>query len=103
MEKQAKIERLYYLDWLRDFAVMLLIPFHTGMIFVIWDFHIKNSVTSTGLTIVNAFIDNWRGSGQKRAVFDNLNSAEVFFTLFGHLRPTPQFVVLPRKKIFLTS
>jgi glucan biosynthesis protein C len=52
-------ERLYYLDWLRVFAVLLLIPYHTGMIFVNVDFHIKNNVTSTGLTIVNGFIDNW--------------------------------------------
>ena len=48
-----------YLDWLRVLAVMLLVPFHTGMIFVVWDFHIKNAERSTGLTILNAFIDNW--------------------------------------------
>lgn len=59
MQKELKNERLYYLDWLRVFAVLLLVPFHTGMIFVHWVFHIKNDVTSTGLTIVNAFIDNW--------------------------------------------
>jgi len=59
MQSQLKNERLYYLDWLRVFAVMLLIPYHTGMIFMNWDFHIKNNVTSTGLTIINIFIDNW--------------------------------------------
>jgi hypothetical protein len=52
-------ERQPYLDWLRFLAVMLLVPFHTGMIFVVWDFHIKNDETSIGLTILNAFIDNW--------------------------------------------
>ena len=41
------------------FAVLLLIPYHTGMIFTDWDFHIKNNVTSTGITIINGFIDNW--------------------------------------------
>jgi peptidoglycan/LPS O-acetylase OafA/YrhL len=59
MQNQLKKERLYYLDWLRVFAVMLLIPYHTGMIFVESDFHIKNKITSKGITVINAFIDNW--------------------------------------------
>jgi uncharacterized membrane protein len=59
MPSQLKDERLYYLDWLRVFAVMLLIPYHTGAIFANFDFHIKNNVTSTGLTIIDIFIDNW--------------------------------------------
>lgn len=41
------------------FAVILLIPYHTGAIFANFDFHIKNNVTSTGLTIIDVFIDNW--------------------------------------------
>lgn len=41
------------------FAVILLIPYHTGAIFANYDFHIKNNVTSTGLTIIDVFIDNW--------------------------------------------
>ncbi len=76
MEKQAKKERLYYLDWLRVFAVVLLIPFHTGMIFVTWDFHIKNNVTSVGLTIINAFIDNWH-----IPLFFLLAGASTYFAL----------------------
>ncbi len=76
MEKQAKKERLYYLDWLRVFAVLLLIPFHAGMIFVHSGFHIKNSVTSTGLTIINAFIDNWH-----MPLFFLLAGASTFFAL----------------------
>ncbi|MFA7420450.1 MAG: acyltransferase family protein [Melioribacteraceae bacterium] len=39
-------ERLYELDWLRVIAFFLLIFFHTGMFFVPWDFHFKNSQTS---------------------------------------------------------
>lgn len=76
MQNQLKNERLYYLDWLRVFAVMLLIPFHTGMIFVNWDFHIKNDVTSTGLTIINAFIDNWH-----MPLFFLLAGASTWFAL----------------------
>jgi fucose 4-O-acetylase-like acetyltransferase len=59
MSTQAGNDRLYYLDGLRVFAVLLLIPSHTGMIFVHWDFPIENNVTSDGLTILNAFIANW--------------------------------------------
>jgi len=59
MEKTPSQARRHELDWLRVLAVLLLVPFHTGMIFVEWDFHIKNPETSTGLTILNAFIDNW--------------------------------------------
>jgi glucan biosynthesis protein C len=76
MDSQLKDERLYYLDWLRVFAVMLLIPYHTGMIFVNWDFHIKNNVRSTGLTIINAFIDNWH-----MPLFFLLAGASTWFAL----------------------
>lgn len=76
MDNQLKNERLFYLDWLRVFAVILLIPFHTGMIFVHWDFHIKNSTTSTGITIINAFIDNWH-----MPLFFLLSGASTLFAL----------------------
>lgn len=38
--------RHHYMDWLRSLAILLLILFHTGMVFVPWDFHIKNPQTS---------------------------------------------------------
>ena len=76
MKKQPKKERLYYLDLLRVFAVLLLIPFHTSMIFVHSGFHIKNSVTSTGLTIISAFIDNWH-----MPLFFLLAGASTYFAL----------------------
>lgn len=69
-------DRIYYLDWLRVIAVLLLIPFHTGMIFSDWDFHIKNKVTSTDLTIINAFIDNWH-----MPLFFLLSGASTWFAL----------------------
>lgn len=58
------------------FAVLLLIPYHTGMIFMNWDFHIKNDVTSTGLTIINVFIDNWH-----MPLFFLLAGASTWFAL----------------------
>jgi glucan biosynthesis protein C len=33
-----------FLDWLRAIAILLLLFFHTGMIFVGWGWHIENSV-----------------------------------------------------------
>ncbi len=76
MQKPLNNERLYYLDWLRVFAVMLLVPYHTGMIFVHSDFHIKNNVTSMGITIINAFIDNWH-----MPLFFLLAGASTWFAL----------------------
>lgn len=39
-------ERYHEIDWLRVLAFYALIFFHTGMFFVPWDFHFKNSQTS---------------------------------------------------------
>jgi hypothetical protein len=40
-------DRRHDLDWLRLIAIVILLFFHTGMIFNKWGFHIKNSETST--------------------------------------------------------
>jgi peptidoglycan/LPS O-acetylase OafA/YrhL len=37
---------LDHLDGLRIFAVLLIVPFHTGMIFVHWQWHVKKEATS---------------------------------------------------------
>ena len=55
-----KPARRYDLDWLRVLAFMLLILYHTGMIFVSWDFHIKNAETSKGLEYLMLFVNQWR-------------------------------------------
>jgi len=85
MQKQLKNERLYYLDWLRVFAVLLLIPYHTGAIFANFDFHIKNNVTSTGITIIEGFIDNWH-----MPLFFFLAGASTWFAL--NKRPTLAYI-----------
>ena len=54
------MNRQYYIDWLRAFAVLLLVPFHTAMIFVYWDFHIKNPELSGALTDFNSFLHMWQ-------------------------------------------
>lgn len=54
-------ERRHDLDWLRVIAILLLLYFHTGMIFVAeWGWHIKNAETSSLLLELNFFLSRWR-------------------------------------------
>jgi hypothetical protein len=53
-------ERRYDLDWLRVSAFYILILYHVGMIFVPWDFHIKNSQTAEWFETWMAFLSQWR-------------------------------------------
>ncbi|MEW6508786.1 MAG: acyltransferase family protein [Bacteroidota bacterium] len=57
MEKK---ERCYDIDWLRVIAFYLLIFFHVGMIFVPWDFHIKNNSTAEWFETWMSFLNQWR-------------------------------------------
>ena len=41
--------RYDFLDWLRVIAIFILLFFHTGMLFVGWDFHIQNDEVIQGL------------------------------------------------------
>lgn len=52
--------RLHSLDWLRVLAFALLIPYHTGMLFVGWDFHLMNEQTLTALQRPMIFSHHWR-------------------------------------------
>ena len=38
--------RRYDLDWLRVIAILLLLFYHTGLVFNTWEWHIKNNETS---------------------------------------------------------
>jgi glucan biosynthesis protein C len=50
---ETKSPRIYYIDWLRVLAVLLLVPFHTGRIFDIWEpFYAKSAEVSTSLTYI---------------------------------------------------
>lgn len=53
-------ERRYDLDWLRVGAFSLLIVYHTGMLFVSWDWHIKDPARSEFLEYLMIFINQWR-------------------------------------------
>ncbi|WP_027003535.1 acyltransferase family protein [Hugenholtzia roseola] len=52
--------RQHQFDWLRVLAFLLLIPYHTGMIFVVWKFHIKNDETSHFLEFFMLLLNRWR-------------------------------------------
>ena len=53
-------QRLYSLDWIRFFAVMMLVPFHTGMIYAFYGWHIKSDTLSLPISIFNEFITIWQ-------------------------------------------
>jgi peptidoglycan/LPS O-acetylase OafA/YrhL len=57
---QTLSQRLYALDWLRVGAFLLLVPYHTGMFFVTWDFHFKNPETSHAIEFPMLFLNSWR-------------------------------------------
>ena len=58
--ENIKPQRKHYLDWLRVIAFYILIVYHIGMIFVPWDFHIKNDVTIEWFETWMAFFSQWR-------------------------------------------
>lgn len=52
--------RLYYVDWLRVLAVLLLFPFHTWRVFNAGDpFYVKAPYQSAAINSVITFIDLW--------------------------------------------
>jgi glucan biosynthesis protein C len=59
---KPKIARVYYIDWLRVIAVLLLILFHSARVFDIWDpFYAKNATTSSFLSYsVITFLNQWQ-------------------------------------------
>ena len=69
-------ERQYFIDWLRVTAVALLVPFHTGMMFNFWGFHIKNNTSSFIIHLQNAFLNTWH-----MPLFFFLSGASVWYAL----------------------
>lgn len=53
-------ERRYDLDWLRFIAIIILLFFHTGMLFNPWAWHIKNSETSESFRYWMIWLHFWR-------------------------------------------
>jgi len=57
---QVSAGRRYDLDWLRFIAIMILLFFHTGMLFNPWGWHIKNSETSESFRYWMVWLHFWR-------------------------------------------
>jgi len=53
-------KRYYEIDSLRVYAFLLLILFHAGMVFVPWDFYLKNNETSIWFDTPMFFSHQWR-------------------------------------------
>ena len=52
--------RLYFLDWLRILAFALLVPYHVGMYYVTWDWHVKSPAASTLIEPLMMLSSPWR-------------------------------------------
>jgi glucans biosynthesis protein C len=52
--------RRYELDWLRVFAIIVLLLFHTGRIFSIEDWYVKNAEVSANFGYWMFFVHTWR-------------------------------------------
>ncbi|HYG03387.1 MAG TPA: acyltransferase family protein [Chryseosolibacter sp.] len=55
-----KNERRNDLDWLRLIAIIILLFFHTGMLFNPWEWHIKNPETSGSFRYWMVWLHYWR-------------------------------------------
>jgi glucan biosynthesis protein C len=57
---QTTLERRNDLDWLRLIAIIILLFFHTGMLFNPWEWHIKNPETSESFRYWMIWLHFWR-------------------------------------------
>ncbi|MEZ0540257.1 acyltransferase family protein [Fibrella arboris] len=56
----APATRRYDLDWLRLLAIVILLFYHTGMIYVSWGWHIKSPEHSQPMEEVMRWLHRWR-------------------------------------------
>ena len=75
---EEKPDRRYDIDTLRVFAVILLIYFHTAMIFNIWSvFHLKNNELSLEAALFVSFLNIWH-----MPLFFFLAGISTYYALF---------------------
>lgn len=53
-------QRLYFLDWVRIIAFLLLIVYHVGMYYVSWDWHVKSPFASDTIEPFMMLSSPWR-------------------------------------------
>ncbi|WP_428504325.1 acyltransferase family protein [Roseateles sp.] len=60
MKQATHNPRLFFLDWLRILAFGLLVPYHVGMYYVTWGWHVKSPAASTALEPLMLMSSPWR-------------------------------------------
>ncbi len=73
-------QRRYDVDWLRVLAILAVFIFHTGRAFDTGGWHIKNAVTSQGMSIWTQFMVLWL-----MPIIFIISGASLYFT--AHKRP----------------
>lgn len=91
---EPKKIRHYDLDWLRVIAIIILLFFHTGMLFVSWDFHLKNSETSKIFEYIMGWLHQWR---MPLLLF--ISGAGTYFAL--GFRTSKKFIKERRKRLLI--
>lgn len=91
----AKSQRRYDIDALRVLSTLLLIIFHTGMVFTAYDgWHVQNSERSAAIGDLGAFIHQWH-----MPLFFLLAGASTYFAL--NFRSPRQYAGERVKRLFL--
>jgi glucans biosynthesis protein C len=56
------VQRLFFLDWLRIVVLLILVPYHVGMVYVTWAFHVKSPSASSAPEMFMLLSSPWRMS-----------------------------------------
>lgn len=86
--------RRHDLDWLRFFAVVVLLFYHSARPFVGWGWHINNSVVSVLLTGILRFVNIWH-----MPLFFLLSGSAAWFAM--SFRPERSFAKERVKRLFI--
>ena len=86
--------RYHDMDWLRVLAFMLLMFYHVGMIFVGWEFHLRNPQEIEELQPVMIFMNQWR-----LPLLFAISGAGTWFAL--RRRSLPQFAGERTRRLLL--
>jgi len=82
------------LDWLRVFAILALVFYHTGLLFGPWTWDMKNPETNENYAYWMAFLHGWR-----MPLLFFISGAGTFFA-FGKFN-TPRFIVERVKRLIV--
>ncbi|MBC8155305.1 MAG: acyltransferase family protein [Bacteroidetes bacterium] len=91
---QPQSLRRHDLDWLRVIAIILVLFYHTGMIYVSWGWHIKSPVTNPAFEEVMRWLHRWR-----MPLLFFISGAGTFFAL--KKRSSGQYAGERVKRLFL--